>query len=372
MKNEKENENALKHMYDQAHLKRMGVAMKKAWPKFDSAALEALSKNFDALEMKPRVRAIRDELKRQLPSDYPKALAILMKAVESKKLSSFDYWPFSEFIQSHGLDHLEESLEALQKLAVVFTSEWAIRPYLTHHQRPTLKFLERAAKHSHTSVRRWASEGSRPRLPWGERLGAFVKDPKYTSRILDTLKYDDELFVRKSVANHLNDIAKDHPDYVVKVLTDWNAGAPQRHRSKIQWITRHALRSLIKAGHPGALKLLGVDPNIRVTLENLDVKPKKLHFGESLKFDFRLTLKEKSSHKLVVDYVIDFVKANGNTAPKVFKLKTVQLVPGQTVAISKSHAIRKITTRDYFPGKHSISIQVNGKVVGKADWYLKT
>ncbi|RZA13061.1 MAG: DNA alkylation repair protein, partial [Proteobacteria bacterium] len=204
MKEAKDDSSALKHFYNKALLTRMGKALGEVYPSFDAKALQKLMARLESLEMKPRVHVIRDELKRQLPEDYSKALSILLASLKSRKITGFDLWPYTEFVQTYGTGDLKRSLAALKAMTPLFTAEFAVRPFLRLHQKATLDYLEACALDKDVHVRRWASEGSRPRLPWGERLQDFVKDPSPTRPILELLKFDDELYVRKSVSNHLN------------------------------------------------------------------------------------------------------------------------------------------------------------------------
>jgi 3-methyladenine DNA glycosylase AlkC len=374
-----ENENALKHLFGEPLLKRMANSIsssisnadREVRQSFDKKRFLKVATRLQDLEMKPRVREIREQLKAQLPEDYPTALKILLNSATSSGLKSFDLWPYSDFIQTYGLEHPKVSLDALKVLTTLFTSEWAVRPFLAEDSKATLAYLEAAAQDSDVNVRRWASEGSRPRLPWGERLREFIQDPSRTAKILELLKYDEELFVRKSVANHLNDIAKDHPDYVVAVLKRWRDSAPSEHQAKVKWIISRSLRTLIKAGHPKALELIGVSTKLKAEIETVKIETPIVHFGKNLVFGFKLNSRSSRSENAVVDYVIHFVKANGKTAPKVFKLKTFVLGPRESVTVRKSHPVRKITTRKYFPGKHLLEIQVNGKILARKTWHLK-
>lgn len=365
-----ENEAALKHFYNQDLLQRMGSALSQAYPKFDKKHFVGLMPQLQPLEMKARVHLLRNEMHRQLPQDYPQALKVLLASLRAGKLQSFDLWPYTEFVQTYGLDHLEISLDALKELTKVFTSEWAIRPFLRKYEAKTLKYLEKCAKDKDHRVRRWASEGSRPRLPWGERLHRFIEHPQATAKILDQLKFDSEIFVRKSVANHLNDIAKDNPDYVVKTLGGWKKQVTAKNSENIDWIIRHALRSLIKAGHTGALNLIGVAKNAKVEIADFKMNKKQIRMGDRISFEFNLRSLSSKPQKLVVDYVIHFVKANKTKAPKVFKLKTTELSSKEKMTFSKNHHIKEITTRDYYPGIHILEIQVNGVIVKKCEWTL--
>ena len=360
----------LKHMFDANLLKRIAIAIAHVYPAFDQKKLNALKPQLDPLEMKARVQLIRDELRQLLPQNYKTAISILRKAIRSTRLQGFDLWPFTEFVQTYGLDEPTLSLEALKDFTKLFTSEWAVRPFLIRHPTLTLKFLNDCARSQDEHLRRWACEGTRPRLPWGERLQDFVKDPKPTQPILERLKFDEALYVRKSVSNHLNDISKDHPDYVITLLSRWKDEAGAKHEAKIDWIVRRSLRTLIKEGHSGALKIVGVSAGRQIKVVRFKIAQTKIRLGEKFDFEFELKSSHSKAQKLVVDYIIHFVKANGGTAPKVFKLKTATLPANGSLTFAKSHAIRQITTRDYYPGLHHLEIQVNGLVIGKQSWEL--
>ena len=188
------------------------------------------------------------------------------------------------------------------------------------------------------------------------------KDPSPTLPILEELKFDDELSVRKSVANHINDIAKDHPAVAVRLLSKWMREADPKDQKKIEWIVRRALRTLVKEGHPEALSLLGVSSSVAVQVGKLRLSEEKLRLGEKLKFLFSVKSLSNLDQKLVIDYRIHFVKANGKPSMKVFKLKNLVLGPKVQVEIEKIHHIKEITTREYYDGLHVIDVQVNGVV----------
>lgn len=365
-----DNPSALKHFYDQKLLDRMADALEDAQPALNASALRKLMPKLKPLEMKPRVRVIRDELHTLLPKDFRQASAVLLRSLKGGRLKSFDLWPYTEFVQLYGIDDPDCALKTLKEMTKLFTSEWAVRPFLTKDAKGTLKFLEACAKDSDVHVRRWASEGTRPRLPWGERLHAFVKDPQPTLRILELLKFDEQLYVRKSVANHLNDIAKDHPEAVIITLRRWKKEAGSLHAEKVDWIIHRALRTLIKDGHPGALKLIGVSDKPEISLNAFQLKPSTVKMGQRLEFRFQVRSKAKRRQKLVIDYVIHFVKANGTTSPKVFKMKTVELEAGAVLDVIKLHHIKPITTRVYYPGRHALEVQINGVSMGKTPWTL--
>lgn len=365
-----ENENAFKHWINPKLIQKLGSSLEKIEPSFKTKQFLSHKSKLEPLELKPRVQLIRDALKEALPAEYPKALQVILKSIAQGDVSGFDVWPYAEFIQTYGVDEPQISLEALKEVTKVFTAEWAVRPFIKRHHKNTMKFLMKCAEDNNVHLRRWASEGSRPRLPWGERLHEFILDPTPTLPILEKLKFDSELYVRKSVANHLNDITKDHPQVVIDVLNRWKKQARGEDQKRVDWIVHRSLRTLIKAGHPGALQLIGVK-KARIETEKLKLAKAKIKLGERLVFEFTLRSTSKENQKIVVDYIIHFVKSNKKQAPKVFKLKSFQLPAGESIQIKKSHHIKKITTREYYSGLHSLEIQVNGTPAGKIDWHLK-
>lgn len=367
---EHENESALKHMYNRDFLKRLANALDAGGLDFNRKKIMDLWPQFQVLEMKPRVHLVRDTLKALLPPSYPQQVRLLRQAVKKGDLSGFDLWPITEFVQKEGLNHLEISLDFLRELTVRFTSEFAIRPFLKSYPQESLSYLMACARDKNVHVRRWATEGTRPRLPWGEKLHFLIQDPKRALPILEILKFDPDLYVRKSVANHLNDISKDHPELVVRLLGQWLREAKGENQERVEWIIHRALRTLIKNGHAGALKLIGVDHQAQVSLRRLQLVKPRIALGERLDFSFEIQSTSRRSQKLVIDYVMYFQRANGEQSPKVFKLKVVELPAGGTFQVVKSHHVKKVTTRDYYEGEQALSIQVNGLSLGRKAWHL--
>lgn len=366
-----DNPNAFKHFFGPALILRMANAIKTVHPKFNTKRFKKSLSDLNRLEMKARVQLIRDVLAQELPQKFPDALKILLDSTKSAKLTGFDIWPYTEFVQSFGLKHQSLSLNALKKLTSLFTAEWAVRPFLNQEPTKSLAFLLRCSKDSNVHVRRWASEGSRPRLPWGQRLNKFITNPELTLPILEQLKYDPELYVRKSVANHLNDISKDNPKVTLEVLKRWLSTTPEKHKVKIEWIVKHALRTLIKAGDVTALKLVGVKTNAPVKLVSFKADKNSLKVGEHFNFDMTVMSSSTKSEKLIIDYIVHYMRANGKLSPKVFKLKNILLSAKTKTSITGKHHFREVTTRKHYPGKHRIDIQINGKVVKSQVLQLK-
>jgi len=345
-------------------------------PSFQTQAFknEVLA-SFPSLELKQRIDHIAQVLENHLLGEFPTAVQQIHAALPAPldptrsddDFGRFIFAPLGEYVVNHGLEnHVDMSLDLLETLTQRFSMEFAIRPFLNRWPQEVLARMQVWAKHDNYHVRRLVSEGTRPKLPWGMKIGLQVQD---SLPFLDDLYADQTRFVTRSVANHLNDIAKTDPDLVVETLTRWQSEARQDAK-EMAWIIRHALRGLVKKGHPGALALLGyrADPDVEV----IGLQPDRdcLTIGESFMFEARL--KARSDEALMVDYVIDFVKANGRTAPKVFKLKQVQMRAGEVLKLQKKHLFKKgATTFTHYPGVQRLSLQVNGAILAGFDFTLE-
>jgi 3-methyladenine DNA glycosylase AlkC len=352
----------------------IGEQIPRVYPPFDTAAFVAeIGAEVDELEFKERIALFSRALHRQLPPAFPEAWAILAQllgdelvAEEGMFNEGFALWPLAHFIEVYGLEDFEAAMGAMYEITKRHTAEFAIRPFLQRDPERTLAVLRQWVTDESPHVRRLVSEGTRPRLPWAGRLDAFIADPSPTLALLDKLKDDPSAFVRKSVANHLNDISKDHPQLVIDTLTRWRKDAgPER-----LWIIRHALRTLVKQGDPAALALLGFG-RAQVSLHNLRLEPDRLRLGETLLLSFTLQSESDEAQELIIDYLVHFVKANGQTSPKVFKLSTRRLNGRESIHIQKKHALKPVTTRRYYPGEHRLEIQVNGELLGGQPFWLE-
>ncbi len=358
-----EESSAFKNFINKKVVDTIGREVHHHYQEFSLKEFVKVSEKLAPLELKARVLLITAELKKHLPDSYKEAAHILKKTMESGELTGFSLWPFSEYISQFGLDDFETSMEVMKVLTQKFTAEWAVRPFLLKDHSKVLKAFSKLATDKNVHIRRWSSEGARPVLPWGPKIPAIIADPTLTLPILEKLKYDEELYVRKSVSNHLNDITKTHPKLVIDAVKRWESEAPPKHLDKILWIKKQALRTLIKKGNKDALKLMGVSGEAKVNISGIKLNQKKYKLGDKLEFSFELTSTAKSSQKLVIDYGIDFVKAGGKKSTKIFKLKSVDLAGKEKCEIKKSHSLKKITTMTYYKGLHHLVIQVNGKIL---------
>jgi 3-methyladenine DNA glycosylase AlkC len=357
-----------------------GRHLQRVWPAFERRRFESLALDgLEALELKARAMHLCDALEATLPPDFDRAAALIEASLAPPRdgpeaaradhadagLSGWVLWSVGEFIARRGLAAPQRALAALHALTQRFSAEFAIRPFIAAH--PALVFETLAAwTHDPSArVRRLVSEGSRPRLPWGLQLKALIADPSPTLPLLAALQDDPSDDVRRSVANHLNDIAKDHPGLVADWLDRHLPGADARRRA----LLRHASRTLIKQGDPRVLKAWGLGRPLKGEA-HLTLAPRRVTLGEA--FTFTLTLRSNSprAQKLAVDYAVHHVKAQGHSTPKVFKGWVIELAPHETRVLERRHSMRVVTTRRYHPGEHALDVRVNGQVLARAAFDL--
>ena len=247
---------------------------------------------------------------------------------------------------------------AQYELTQRFTAEFSIRPFLERYTQETFAQLKQWANDPNVHVRRLVSEGTRPRLPWAPRLKILQKDPSPVLRLLELLKDDPELYVRRSVANNLNDIGKDNPSIFIETANRWMEGAT-KERCRL---VRHALRSAIKRRDTNALKILGFSETAKVSLDKISISPGNPKMGGKVVLSFQLTSTVSHTQDILVDYCVHFMKSNGKTSPKIFKLKTINIKPKESVLLKKSVSLANMTTRKHYPGKHIVDIILNGKL----------
>lgn len=345
-------------LYNRQFFDDLAATLYRHYPSFDREQFIAriYDDTWAERALKDRMRHTTTVLHDLLPDDYRAALDVLKAAAPELEGGGFLLMSFCDFVERYGLDDWEASIAAMELFTQYSSAEFAVRPFIMQDTSRMMAQMLAWARHDSHHVRRLASEGCRPRLPWAMALPMFKHDPSPILPILERLKNDPSDYVRRSVANNLNDIAKDNPDVVIDVARRWQKGATD----DTQWIIRHALRSLIKAGHSDALELLGYGQDVQVAVENIRLSTDKIQMGESIMLSFDVVSGADEPQTLMIDYIVHFQKANGTLAPKVFKLTQKTLQPGERLHIEKSHTIRPITTRTYYPGEHAISIQING------------
>ena len=368
-----------KNFFNEAIIAGMGDHFLKAWPGFDRTGfVQTAIHHLDTLELKQRSDQITRAMQNYLPDDFVHAGDIMLSSltpedgsdlsnvpVNEKGISGWAVMPMTHYVGLYGMADFDLSMNLLKAMTVRFSSEFGIRFFLIEKQEETLAVLMDWKQHQNEHVRRLVSEGTRPRLPWAMQLPALIKDPVPILPLLEALKDDPSEYVRRSVANNLNDIAKDHPDLVANIAGDWMKNA-SKNRQKL---VRYACRTLIKQGHPDTLNTLGYGP-AQVTLKHFAVKTPTVIFGDALVFEMDVHSEAKKDQALIIDYIIHHQKANGHTTPKVFKWKTLTLPAGKSHAASRKHPFQQITVRAYYPGRHRLEILVNGEILGRADFEL--
>lgn len=369
------NDRALKHGLGPRAVRCIAQNFKRVEPAFrDRAFAKVATAGLEALELKARVSQIRDALTGVLPEDHSRAIALVVRAARGWVKApvgadpyGFAPWPVIEAVGELGLARPDEGLEALRAVTHLFSAEFAIRGYLASDRPETMKRLKTWIRDPDEHVRRLVSEGTRPRLPWGKRIPALIEAPKGGLALIERLRDDESEYVRRSVANHLNDVAKDHPALAVAVCRRWaERASPQRMA-----LIRHALRTLVKQGDPDALAVLGFDPGASVRVADFTVSPKAIRLGEAVRFAFTVSSTAREPQPLVIDYAVHHVKKSGERTKKTFKLATLTLEPRASASFDRRHALRTITTRTYHSGRHALELYVNGQPHGLVEFDLE-
>jgi 3-methyladenine DNA glycosylase AlkC len=351
---------ALKEIFNERRFRDMALDVKAVYALFDTRRFLKISlAGLDGLTLMQRLRRMTQALHATLPADYRQALEVL-RALAMRIEPGFSTLVLPDYVGQYGLDDFDVSMEALKLFTALGSSEFAVREFLRKDLKRALAIMKVWSRDDSDAVRRLASEGSRPRLPWSFRLDAIMADPSLAAPILENLRTDTSLYVRKSVANHLNDVTKSHPEWVLDRLATWPI-----ENAHTAWIAKRALRSLIKAGNGRALAVIGAGgvPDIKVS--KFAVTPRQVALGERVTLSFDLASRSLESQRLVIDYRMHYVKKSGVTAAKVFKLKELTLEGGQKLAIERTQNIRDFTTRVHYAGRHDVEILVNGVCLAK-------
>ena len=368
----------LKNLFSPQLVQCLGFHLEQNLDRFNREKFEiTIITKLDSLELKQRSQLIADEIHEILPNDYEKRYTLLLNLLhpemgegtdqksDEKGIRGWGILPLTLVVAQHGLEQFEESMELLREMTKRFTSEFAIRYFLLDDQSRALEIMMNWLDDPSHHVRRLVCEGSRPRLPWAMQLPQLIQHPDPVIPILTALRDDRSSYVRRSVANHLNDIAKDHPDRVAQLAVNWMKDADE-NREKL---LRHGCRSLIKQGHELALSAFGImRPKIKPL--TIDATPSTVEFGTSLTIRADIASATSSPQRLVIDYCLHFKKANGNLSAKTFKGSQLTLKGNETIPFTRKHTIKPITTRRYYPGVQGVSLRINGEDFGYAEFVL--
>lgn len=353
--------------YNYQSLHDLALRMKAAYHPFrvDDFINGVMDETWDALELKARMRRIVLNLGRHLPTDYERALGIIDKVAEGypEGFTDFALMCFPDFVEVYGQDehHWNLSMAALEKYTAFSSSEFAVRPFIINHEERMMRQMAAWAAHGNEHVRRLASEGCRPQLPWGQALAGFKKDPSPVLDILERLKADPSLYVRKSVANNLNDISKTHPDLVVKIARDWYG--KNKHTD---WIVKHGCRTLLKKGNRDVLGIFGFADADCVNVDGFSLGAASVAIGENTTFSFQIEAKKAARVRL--EYGIDYMKANGRRNRRIFQISEIYLKENGKKFYTKNHSFADASTRKHYPGTHSVTLIVNGTGRGTLDF----
>lgn len=361
-----------KDWFDRKAAVALGQQIGSAHPDFDQQLfVRHCVKKITPLEFNARVKQFAAAMALTLPDHYPDAISVVKKSLPPS-LPGYEsitdgwlQWPVGQYIADYGQDHFAESMDAMAELTKRFSSEFAVRPFVEHQSDATFDYLYQLLDDPNPHVRRWCSEGCRTRLPWGNKLHDLIADPSPIWPILDALKDDDEIYVRRSVANNMNDLSKDHPKDVMAHCKAWR----KEKSLKVDWVIKHALRGLIKAGDSQALALIGFNRPSSIGAV-VGVSPRKVKIGESLTVSAIIKNESTRQQALLIDYVVHYKGKLTAERSKVFKWKTFNLAAGQSITLDKKHPMRLTTIRALYPGAHRIELQINGRIVASTDFQL--
>jgi 3-methyladenine DNA glycosylase AlkC len=375
-----------KNLINTKTVQHASTHLTKAWPEFQAKAFErAAIAGLEALEMKDRAMHIASALEMYLPQDFSNACAVIeaslakplafdaegepinlvAKNVSAEGISGWVIWSFGEFVVRRGMNDVPRALVCLHALTQRFSAEFSIRYFIEKHPKVTLATLTQWLKDDSAHVRRLVSEGSRTRLPWGIRLHGLIENPALTLPFVLALQDDTSSYVRRSVANHLNDLAKDHTDQIADfIAAQLKNASPQRTA-----LLKHASRNLIKLGHPKTLEAWGVGTAFKGQA-SAKIQPKQVRIGECVNIEVTLESSSAKAQNLVVDYAVHYVLANNKSSPKVLKGWKLSLKGQEKRTLAKKHSLKKVTTRTLYAGKHRVEVLVNGKPVNEAFFIL--
>ncbi len=395
----------LREVINRDTISSLALRIENAWKDFNRELfIEKAVSHLSDLALMERLDQVTETLAEFLPETFERSADILIKSLppeigdERRDLDGLDLSSengfiiiaLTNYIARFGSDCFDISMNAFLEMTKRFSSEGSIRHFLISHEEAVLNYYRKWIYDKNVHVRRLVSESLRPRLPWAVRLKQYVIDPTPILEFLEILKDDPELYVRRSVANNLNDISKDNPAVVTDTLKRWSRDDEGRddegrddegrddegrdegvNSDEMKWLIKHALRTLIKKGDPKALAILGFRADADISLSDIQLESDSIELGDSLNFTVTVVNTGKRVENLVIDYVLHFMKANGKPAPKVFKLKTGTVKSGESIVLRKKHPLKKINTRTYYPGTQALSMKVNGREFDKVFFDLK-
>ena len=352
----------LKHGYNREFMAELARAVHSVYPSFDRQSFidRVFDQHWQNLELKGRMQHIRHCLKVDLDLPYDQALVILMAI--APRFGGFESMLLPDYVEAYGIEDWSSSMKGLEWFTRYSSSEFAVRPFIIKDSERMMEQMLEWSKNEDKHVRRLATEGCRPRLPWAQALPEFKRDPSAIFPIIEQLKTDQSEYVRRSVANNLNDIAKDHPQRVLEWAED-NIGK----RENTDWIIKHGCRTLLKQANPRALQLFGFSDPSHVAVSELETECTSVEIGQSLTLSFKLISHAKAIGLVRVEYGIEFVKANGKTSMKWFQVSETRITEKQKT-YRRQHSFRQMSTRTHYAGTHQLRVRINGEEKASLDF----
>jgi 3-methyladenine DNA glycosylase AlkC len=351
----------IKDIYSVSFYEKFGQAVAEVHPSFDKKKfIETIYEgDFAQKEWKERMKHTTVVLHQFMPQNFPEAVSLIDKIIKNLKKNSFTdgnlaFIFFADYIEMYGLDDFKTSAKAFVSITQFISCEFAVRPFILKYKEKMIEEMIKWSLHENHHVRRLASEGSRPRLPWAMAIPFLKKDPASILPILENLKNDPSEYVRRSVANNLNDIAKDNPQIVLETALKWKG-----HSKETDAIIKHGCRTLLKQGHPEILSHYGLE-STNIELSNFEIKTPVVKVGDYLQFQFHLNNKNTEPKTIRLEYAVHYKKAKGHLAKKVFKISEKIYQPNQLTKIERNQSFKLITTRVFHTGAHQLSIIING------------
>ena len=361
----------IKDIYNKPFYERLATSFEKVIPNFQSAKFmkAILTDAFYNMEWKERVQHTTKVLHQFMPTDFAESTKLMEYIVAQLRADGFGeqglvFMFLPDYIAKYGLEDYENSVKALEFLTQFISAEFAVRPFLLKYGDRLMEEMLRMSTHKNHHVRRFASEGSRPRLPWGASIPALKKDPALILPILENLKNDPSEYVRRSVANNLNDITKDNPEVVIEIAKKWKGLGKETDA-----IIKHACRSLLKSGHPEILSFYGLDAN-HLAVVDFKIETPKINIGGEVLFSFYIKNEDQIERYIRLEYTVHYLKNNGSLAGKVFKISEKAYPAGAEIKLQRKQSFKLITTRKFHIGHHKLSIMVNGQEKAIGDFEL--
>jgi 3-methyladenine DNA glycosylase AlkC len=355
--------NLLKDIYTPRFFDRFANVLNEVIRAFDKERFIKLifDKHWKHLELKQRMKHIAVVLNQFLPADFDKAAKLIPTIIRKLKEVGFtesgiEFMFLPEYIETYGIDRFDTAVKTIESVTQFISCEFAVRPFIIKYSDKMINEMIRWSMHDNSKVRRLASEGCRPRLPWAMALPALKKNPTPILPILENLKSDPSESVRRSVANNINDIAKDNPQVVISLAQRWKGLGPETDA-----IIKHGCRTLLKNGHSQILEYFELASGNELEVTKVKLGNSKVKIGGVLEFSFALHNRNSTPKKVRIEYAIFYLRKNSVHSRKVFKISERHLTANEKLHIARKQSFKLITTRKFYSGIQRLAIIINGQ-----------